>query len=101
MDVQKEIGLLKSRVAIVEGNARLAQKIEDKLRHRMDALEQQIPKVGRLIDDSNEYTLCILFRHVIGQPVEEGKRARLIVEQTEDGAGRIYLDHVDVEEGAR
>lgn len=98
MNHAEEIGLLKSRVAVLEGNAKLAQQAEDKLRHRIDALEQQMPKVGRLIDDSNEYTLCILFRHVIGQPVEPGKRARLVVEQTEDGAGRIYLDHLNVED---
>ena len=75
MEVQEEIGLLKSRVAV---------------------LEEQMPKVGRLIEDSNEYTLCLLFRHVICQPVEPGKRARLVVEQTKDGAGRVYLDHLDV-----
>ena len=44
MDVQKEIGLLKSRVAILEGNAKLAQQAEDKLRRRIEALEQQVPK---------------------------------------------------------
>ena len=69
-----------------------------KLRHRVEKLEQQIPDIGNLIDDSNEYTLCILFRHVINQEIEPGLRARLIVEQTEDGAGRIFLDHIKVEE---
>ena len=98
MNHDEQIGLLRSRVAILEGNAKLAQESEDKLRRRVEKLEQQMPKVGKLIDDDNEYTLCILFRHVIGQPIEPGKRARLVVEQTKDGAGRIYLDHVDVEE---
>ena len=98
MNHAEEIGLLKSRVAILEGNAKLALENEDKARHRIEKLEQQVPKVGKLVDDSNEYTVCILFRHVISQPIEPGKRARLVVEQTEDGAGRIYLDHLDVEE---
>ena len=46
MNYDEEIGLLKSRVAILEGNAKLALDNEGKFRRRIEVLEQQVKAAG-------------------------------------------------------